>query len=60
MRKVGELEGRVKELDAWGLRMMGFVFLLLTREYAKGKGGHTRKRMDMCGNPWKDRRTASL
>ena len=37
-----------------------FVFLLLAQEHAKKGGGHTRKRVDMCGDPWKDKGTASL
>ena len=30
------------------------------RECAKGKGGHTAKRMDSCGDSGKNRRTTSL
>lgn len=51
-REGEELEGRVGELDARGLRTVGyFVFLLLAWEYAIRKGGHTRKRVGMCGDP---------
>ena len=35
-----------------------FVFLLLAREYTK-REGRRPKRIDMCGDPWKDRRMTS-
>ena len=35
-----------------GLRTVGvIVILLLAWENVKRKGGHTRKRVDMCGDP---------
>ena len=40
--------------------MAVFAFPLLTREHAEGRGGNGRLRMGMCGDPWKDMRTASL
>jgi len=56
-RKAEEPEWGVKELDAQRIRAAGvFGSLLLARECAKGKRRHTRKRMDMCGDPWRDRK----
>ena len=52
---------KAEESDARRLSAAGvFVLLLLVRECAKVKGGHTAKRGDICGDPWKNRRTTSL
>jgi len=37
-----------------------FTFPLLSREYARRKGGHRTRRMDRCRDPWEDMRTTSL
>jgi len=53
-REAEEPERIVKESDALRLLTEGvFVFILLVQEYAKGKGRHMGRIMDMCGGPWK-------
>ena len=60
--EVEELEGGVEVSDARALNSVGVIFiLLLAWEYVKReRGTHTRKSVDICGEPWENRKTASL
>jgi len=66
LRKAEEPEGRAKVPGAWRVgrpeasKSGRPIFLLLAREQAKWNGRQTRKRVDIGGDPWKDRRTTSL
>ena len=55
-----ELDGGVEESDARATNSWGHCHSFVRWGHIKKERGHTRKRVDMCGDPWENRKTASL